>query len=156
MTKTNAMRLLEIANIDYKFKEYVYDENDFSGMVIAKELGQNPEQIFKTLVTVGDKNGVNVFCVPVNTELDLKKAAKVSKNKKIDMLLTKDLLNTTGYIRGGCSPVGMKKLFPTYIDETSILFDEIGISGGVKGMELFINSEELCDYVNGEFCDIVK
>lgn len=156
MTKTNAMRLLDIAKINYKFTEYVYDDNNLSGMVIADELGANPDQIFKTLVTMGDKNGVNVFCIPVNGELDLKKAAKISKNKKIDMVHMKDLLNLTGYIRGGCSPIGMKKLFPTYIDETAILFDEIGISGGVKGMELLLNGEELCDYVHGELCDLLK
>lgn len=156
MKKTNAVRLLEQGFVEHNVHEYEVDEKvAFSGKAIVDKLGLPPEQIFKTLVTVGDKNGVNIFCVPVNCELNLKKSAVISKNKKIEMILEKDLLNLTGYVRGACSPVGMKKLYPTYIDETAILFDKIGVSGGAKGLEIILNPESLCEFVKGEFSDLV-
>lgn len=156
MKKTNAVRLLEFEKIKHYVHEYEIDEKaPFSSKEIADKLGLSPERMFKTLVTKGDKTGINIFCVPINCELDLKKSALVSKNKKIEMVQEKDLLNLTGYIRGACSPVGMKKLYPTYIDETAILFDEIGVSGGAKGCEIILNPEDLCGFVKGEFVDIV-
>lgn len=154
MVKTNAMRLLDGAKIKYKPIEYEYDENNLSGLLIAEEAGLPYDQVFKTLVSKGDKNGFLVFCIPVNAELDLKKAAKVTGDKKIEMLHVKDLLATTGYIRGGCSPIGMKKKFPTFFDETVILFDEISVSAGVRGCQLLINSEELVSFVEGKTADL--
>ena len=113
-----------------------------------------PEQVFKTLVTRGDKNGINVFCIPVDMELDLKKAAVASKNKKVEMTHMKELLALTGYIRGGCSPVGMKKKYPTYFDETCQLFDEIAVSAGERGHQMILPLEQLVALVNGELADI--
>ena len=121
MTKTNAMRLLDAAGIAYRTAEYEYDESDLSGKHAAQQVGLPEEQVFKTLVTRGDKTGLLVFCIPVSDELDLRRAASVSGNKKLEMIHVKELLPLTGYIRGGCSPIGMKKKYPTYIDETSIL-----------------------------------
>ncbi len=154
MVKTNAMRLLDGAKIKYKAIEYEYDENNLSGLLIAKQAGLPYEQVFKTLVAKGDRSGFLVFCIPVNEELNLKKAARVTGDKKIEMLHVKDLLGITGYIRGGCSPIGMKKKFPTFIDETAILFDEISVSAGVRGCQLLINSEELIDFTDATPCDL--
>lgn len=130
MTRTNVMRLLDAAKIQYHTAEYAFDENDLSGLHAAEGIGMPPEQIFKTLVAHGDRCGYAVFCIPVCCELDLKKAAKAAGDKKIELIHVKDLLATTGYIRGGCSPIGMKKPFPTYLDETAQLYDEIGVSAG--------------------------
>jgi len=154
MIKTNVMRLLEAAGIEYEAAQYEYDENDLSGVKAAHALGIPEEQSFKTLVTKGDKTGPVVFCIPVAEELDLKKAAQVSKNKKIEMLHVKDLLGLTGYIRGGCSPIGMKKKFPTFIDETAILFDKIAVSAGQRGCQIIVSSEKLIEYVNAETADV--
>lgn len=156
MTKTNAMRMLDTEGISYNIKEYDYDENNLSGNHAAEEIGMNPEQVFKTLVTRGDKNGINVFCVPVDAELDLKKAAQVSGNKKVEMIHVKEILGLTGYIRGGCSPIGMKKKYPTYIDETAILFDEIAVSAGVRGQQIIINPEKLIEFVSAKEVEITK
>ena len=119
MTKTNAMRLMAQAGIPIRVQAYEVDESDLSGLHAAEQIGMPPEQIFKTLVARGDKTGVCVFCIPVCCELDLKKAAKVSGNKKVEMIHVRELLGLTGYIRGGCSPVGMKKQYPTYIEEAA-------------------------------------
>ncbi|MBQ2824215.1 MAG: Cys-tRNA(Pro) deacylase [Oscillospiraceae bacterium] len=154
MNKTNAMRMLEAAGIAFRTAEYEVDENDLSGMHVANQLGQPPEQVFKTLVLKGEKKGYLVCCIPVNEELDLKKAAKAFGDKKVEMLPLKDLLNVTGYIRGGCSPVGMKKKFPTIIDETAILFDEIAVSAGVRGAQIIIEPNSLCEFVQAEFAEI--
>lgn len=156
MTKTNAMRLLEQAGISYRYLEYEVDENDLSGIHVAAQLGQNVEQGFKTLVARGEKNGIMVFCIPVAEELDLKKAAILTKDKKVELIHVKELLGLTGYIRGGCSPIGMKKKYPTYIDETCILFDEIFISAGVRGMQLVLNPEDLLAYTRAKTADLVK
>ena len=120
MNKTNVMRLLDAAKITYRAKEYAYDENDLSGLHAAEGIGEPAEQIFKTLVARGEKQGYLVFCIPVCCELDLKKAAKAAKDKKVELIAVRELLPLTGYIRGGCSPIGMKKHFPTFIDETAI------------------------------------
>ena len=154
MTKTNAMRLIEAAKIEYELLEYTVDENDLSGGNTARKTGKDPEQIFKTLVLCGEKNGFGVCCIPTCEELDLKKAAKAFGEKKVEMIHVKDLLKTTGYIRGGCSPVGMKKQFPTVIDETATLFDKIYVSAGVRGAMLGINPNELVAYIGAKFADV--
>lgn len=154
MTKTNAMRLLDAAKIDYRVTEYEFDESDLSGVHAAEVMGMPMEQVFKTLVAKGDKSGPLVFCIPVAQELDLKKAASVSGNKKVEMIHLKELLGLTGYMRGGCSPVGMKKKYPTFIDETAILFDEIGVSAGQRGVQMMLDPEKLAGYVQAEFVDI--
>ena len=151
MNKTNAVRLLEAAGISFKTAEYAVDESDLSGIHAAEMLGLPAEQVFKTLVLKGDKSGYFVCCVPVAEELDLKKAARISGNKKCDMLHVKDLLGVTGYVRGGCSPVGMKKKFPTYIDETAVLFDEIAVSAGARGMQVILNPEALGEFAEAKF-----
>ena len=156
MAKTNVMRLLDAAKIPYRAVEYAFDENDLNGMHAAEGIGMPPEQIFKTLVARGDRVGFVVFCIPVCCELDLKKAAKAAGDKKIELLHVKDLLGTTGYIRGGCSPIGMKKQFPTYLDETAQLYDEIGISAGCRGCQVLLNPEQLADYVNASLCDLTE
>lgn len=154
MDKTNAMRLVETAGLNYRIAEYEYDENDLSGVSAASKIGMPKEQVFKTLVTRGDKNGINVFCIPVDDELDLKKAAKVSGNKSIQMVHVKELLGLTGYIRGGCSPIGMKKKYPTYFDETVILFDEIAVSAGTRGMQIIMEPEMLMAFVGAKAFDL--
>ena len=156
MIKTNAMRLLEAADIPFQVTEYEYDENDLSGVHAARQIGMPPEQVFKTLVTRGDRNGINVFCIPVDSELDLRKAASVSGNKKVEMVHVKELLGLTGYIRGGCSPVGMKKKYPTYLDETVILFDVIAVSAGVRGQQIFIDPELLRVFLGATVSDLVS
>jgi len=154
MVKTNALRLLETAGIGFEVLEYEVDEDDLSGVHIAEVLGIDPDTVFKTLVCRGDKNGINVFVIPVAAELDLKKCAAVSKNKRVEMVQVKELLGLTGYIRGGCSPVGMKKKYPTYFDETAILFDCIYVSAGMRGMQMKVNPDALTGYVGAEYCDL--
>ncbi len=154
MIKTNVMRLLEAAGIEYEAVEYEVDESDLSGAHIVAQTGLDKDTVFKTLVFSGDKNGFGVCCIPVCEELDLKKAAKIFGEKKIEMLHVKDLLKTTGYIRGGCSPVGMKKQFKTVIDETALLFDKIYVSGGQRGVTLGVDPQALCDYIGAEFADV--
>ncbi len=156
MTKTNVMRLLESAGIAYRTAEYEYDENNLSGLHAAEQIGIPAEQVFKTLVTRGDKTGILVFCIPVDMELDLKKAAAVSKNKKVEMTHMKELLALTGYIRGGCSPIGMKKKYPTFIDETCILFDEIAVSAGIRGEQVILSPEDLARFTEATEADISK
>lgn len=156
MNKTNAMRLLDQSGIIYRAVEYMYDEKDLGGGHVAQIIGMPEDQVFKTLITRGDKTNINVFCIPVNAELDLKKAAMVSCNKKIEMLHMNELLSTTGYIRGGCSPVGMKKNFPIYIDETALLFDEISISAGIRGCQMILNPGQLVTYLKAAICDVTK
>lgn len=156
MVKTNAMRLLAAAGINFETKEYIVDENDLSGVHVAEQLGQPCEQVFKTLVLKGEKTGYLVCCIPVNEELDLKKAAKATADKNAEMIPMKDLLSVTGYIRGGCSPIGMKKKFPTYIDETCILFDTIAVSAGVRGAQIIINPDDLISYTEAVVCELTK
>lgn len=156
MTKTNAMRILDKAKIDYTSMEYTVDENDLSGTSIAKSVGLDYSEVFKTLVAKGDKTGPLVMCIPVDKEIDLKKAAQVSGNKKVEMIHVKDLLSLTGYIRGGCSPVGMKKKFPTFICESCRNHEKITVSAGVKGCQLLIAVEKLVPFIEAKECDIVK
>lgn len=148
------MRLLEQASIAFRAIEYEVDEDDLSGVHVAKQINVPPEQVFKTLVAKGEKIGYLVFCIPVAEELNLKKVATMVGDKKVELVPVKDLLNLTGYIRGGCSPVGMKKKFPTYVDETAILFDEITISAGVRGCQLVVERERLLDYLGATLCDL--
>ena len=154
MVRTNVMRLMDAAKISYRTAEYEFDEADLGGMHAAEGIGMPPEQVFKTLVARGDKRGFLVFCIPVCSELDLKKAARAAGDKKVELIAVKELLPLTGYIRGGCSPIGMKKPFPTYIDETAELFDEIAVSAGQRGCQIILSPETLCEYVGAEFCDL--
>lgn len=154
MTKTNAMRLLEAAKIPFEIMEYAVDESDLSGVSTARKTGKDPSQIFKTLVFSGEKHGYGVCCIPACEELDLKKTARAFGEKKVEMLHVKDLLKVTGYIRGGCSPVGMKKPFPTVIDETATLFEKIYVSAGVRGIMLGIEPDALADYVGAKLLDV--
>ena len=154
-TKTNAIRILEQAKIPCREAFYEYDENDLSGIYAAEALGLDPEQVYKTLVTRGPRTGINVFCIPVACELDLKKAAKAANDKSIEMIHVKELLGITGYIRGGCSPVGMKKKFPTYIEETCLLFDQIGVSAGERGHQMLLSPSDLIKITAAKLVDII-
>jgi len=156
MKKTNAARLLDAKSIDYELAEYEVNENDLSAVSLARKIGQDVEQIFKTLVLRGDKTGVFVCVVPGDTEVDLKKAAKVSGNKNCAMVHQKELLGLTGYIRGGCSPLGMKKPYPIYIHETCQLFDQIYISAGQRGLQLKLNPEDLVLMTGAVVCDVAE
>lgn len=156
MTITNAMRLLKQAGIPFDTSEYKVDESDLSGVHAAQMLGIDPDCMFKTLVARGEKKGIYVFCIPVAEELDLKKCASAVGEKKIEMVQVKELLGLTGYIRGGCSPVGMKKKFPTYIDETAQLFDNIYVSAGTRGVQMIVDPIQLAEYVEATFTDIIK
>lgn len=154
MSKTNAMRLLDSAHIPYRTASYVVDENDLSGVHVAAQLGQPPEQVFKTLVLVGERTGHLVCCIPSSCELDLRKVAAAAGDKKVEMLPLKALLDVTGYIRGGCSPLGMKKLFPTFIDETAQLFDEVAVSAGVRGEQVILRADALASLIDACFADL--
>ncbi len=156
MTKTNAIRLIEQAKIPYRIAEYTYDETDLSGMHAAEAVGMPPEQVFKTLVARGEKRGVLVFCIPVCCALDLKKAAKCAGEKKVEMVAMKELLGLTGYIRGGCSPIGMKKAYPTFVDETALLYGQIAVSAGARGQQLLLNPEDLIAYTAMTVCDLTE
>lgn len=154
-TKTNAVRLVEQAGIPCREAFYEFDENDLNGMHAAEALSMPPEQVFKTLVARGERTGINVFCIPVCCELDLKKAAKAAGDKNMELIAVKELLPLTGYIRGGCSPVGMKKKFPTFIDETCILWEEIAVSAGERGHQLIVNPESLAQLVGAKLTDVI-
>ena len=153
--KTNAMRLMDAAKIPYRAVEYEYDETDLGGEHVAAVTGMNPDQVFKTLVARGDKKGILVFCIPVSCTLDLKKAAHAAGDKKVEMIHMKELLGLTGYIRGGCSPVGMKKKYPTFMDETAALYDEIAISGGARGLQMVLDPQQLMEYAEITAADLV-
>lgn len=155
MSKTNAVRIIESMGIEYSLYSYDVNEDDLTGITVANKINADPDSVFKTLVAVGDKTGYVVFCIPVTQELNLKKAAIVSGNKKVEMIKVKDLLQVTGYIRGGCSPVGMKKKFPVFIDETAQLFDYVYFSAGVRGTQIKIKSENFPKVCEGEFADLV-
>lgn len=154
-TKTNAVRLVQQAKVPCRESFYDYDEKDLNGNHAAAAIGMPAEQVFKTLVTRGDKTGISVFCIPVCCELDLKKAAKVSGNKSIEMVAVKDLLALTGYIRGGCSPVGMKKKYPTYFDETCVLWNEIAVSAGARGHQMIVPPLALASIMEAKLVDII-
>jgi Cys-tRNA(Pro)/Cys-tRNA(Cys) deacylase len=154
MSKTNAVRILNSNNINYSLHTYEVDEDDLSGTTVALKIGAEAESVFKTLVAEGDKTGPLVFCIPTTEELNLKKAAVVSGNKKVELIKVKDLLNLTGYIRGGCSPIGMKKNFPTFLDETAQLFEEIYVSAGMRGMQIKVAPAQLASLIEAPFCEL--
>ena len=156
MNKTNAMRMLDKAKLNYEIQEYEVDENDLSGVHVAEQIGQDPETVFKTLVARGEKRGIVVLCIPVNMEIDLKKAAKAIGDKKIEMVHVKELLGLTGYIRGGCSPVGMKKKYPTYFHESASLHGKIAVSAGVRGCQIIIEPRTLIDFTEATEADLCK
>lgn len=154
--KTNAARLLDRAKIDYELVPYTVDENDLAATHVAEELGEPIEQVFKTLILKGDRNGFLVCVIPGDREVDLKKAAKISGNKSVQMLPMKELLPTTGYIRGGCSPIGMKKRFPTFLHATCLEFTHIYISAGVRGLQLKIDPQALIGYTEAVVADLTE
>lgn len=154
-TKTNAVRIVQQAGIPCLEATYAFDEQDLSGIHAAEALGFPPEQVFKTLVARGPKTGIHVFCIPVCYELDLKKAAKSAGDKSIELVAVKELLNLTGYIRGGCSPVGMKKQYPTHFDETCQLHDVIAVSAGARGHQMIVPPDPLARLVNADYCDLI-
>ena len=156
LQKTNAARLLDKAGIEYELIPYEVDENDLAAGHVARQLGEPVERVFKTLVLEGDRSGHFVCVVPGDSEIDLKAAAKVSGNKKVDLIPMKELLPVTGYIRGGCSPVGMKKAFPTWFHATAADYPFIYVSAGVRGLQLKVAPSELIAYVHGSLADISR
>lgn len=150
------MRLLKQADILFSTARYEVSEDDLSGVHAAAELGVEPERVFKTLVARGEKTGVNVFVIPVAEELDLKKAALAAGEKKLELVHVKELFALTGYVRGGCSPIGMKKRYPTFIDETAILFDQIYVSAGQRGHQLVIAPAALVSYTGAQARDLTR
>lgn len=151
--KTNAMRMLDKAGIEYEYKEYEYDENDLDGHHVAEYLGVPYEEVFKTLVAVTDKGEYLVYCICVDDEIDLKKAARLAGEKRVDMIHVKDLLNVTGYIRGGCSPIGMKKKYRTFIDEMIELVDSVSVSGGQRGLQITLKPSDLISFTEATVGD---
>jgi len=154
--KTNAARMLDLANIPYQLREYPVDENDLSAPHVAAAIGMPPEQVFKTLVARGDRTGVLMACIPASSELDLKALAAASGNKKVDLAPLKEVLGLTGYIRGGVSPVGTKKPYPVYLDETAELWDIISVSAGVRGCQMLVAPGDLARVVELRRCDIAR
>lgn len=153
--KTNAMRILDSLNIEYEYFEYSTDDGKIDGISVADKVGEKREIVFKTLVTAGSDKELYVFVIPVEFELDLKKAAKASSQKSIHMLPLKELTKHTGYVHGGCSPIGMKKSFKTYIDETAKLNEKIIVSAGQVGFQIKLSPEALAECVNAEFVDLI-
>lgn len=154
--KTNAIRLVEQAKIPCRERFYEFDEKDLSGIHAAQAIGMPPEQVFKTLVARGEKTGINVFCIPVCCELNLKKAAKAAGDKNMELVAVKELQGLTGYIRGGCSPVGMKKKYPTFLDETCILWEEIAVSAGARGHQMILPPEAMAELVGASIVDLIQ
>lgn len=155
VSKTNAVRLVQQAGFPCREAFYEFDENDLNGNHAALAIGIPPEQVFKTLVARGSRTGINVFCIPVCCELDLKLAAKAAGDKNMELIRVKELLGLTGYIRGGCSPIGMRKKYPTYIDETCQLYGEIAVSAGERGHQMLIPHEAIIELANAELADII-
>jgi len=156
MKKTNAARFLDGLKMDYKLCEYEIDESDLSAESVARKMGLPPEQVFKTLVARGDKTGVLVACIPGNSELDLKAMAMISGNKKVDMVPMKEIQQLTGYIRGGVSPIGIKKHYPIFLDESATMFPFISISAGSRGSQIFISPGDLIKALDIKLCKIAR
>ena len=154
MLKTNAVRLLEATGISFTAREYDVADGEISGVAVAIKIGQEPERVFKTLVTEGKNTGINVFLIPSNTELDLKKAAQSAGDKYVEMIKARELEPRTGYVHGGCSPIGMKKQFPTFIDETAEIYETIYISGGRVGLQIELSPSDLVRMSNAAFRDL--
>lgn len=155
-TKTNAMRKLDTLHISYTEHQYDASDGHIDGVAVAAKCGLDPDQVFKTLVTQGNDRNFYVFVIPVREELDLKKCAKATQVKSVEMIHVKDLLKTTGYIRGGCSPVGMKKEFSTFFDETVVLFDTVYVSGGRIGTQIEISPDDLIRVTNGTLTALTR
>lgn len=155
-TKTNAVRIVQQSGIPCREEFYEFDEHDLNGNHAAAAIGKPAEEVFKTLVARGERTGINVFCIPVCCELDLKKAAKAAGDKNMELIPVKELLGLTGYIRGGCSPVGMKKKYPTFFDETCILYEEIAVSAGARGHQMLVPPEALAALVDAKLVDIIS
>ena len=156
MTKTNVMRLLEAAGIPFETGTYEVDENDLSGSHAADLMGVDHDTMYKTLVLKGEKKGYLVCCLPVDEELDLKKAAKAAGEKKVEMIHVKDMLSVTGYIRGGCSPLAGKKHYPVFVDESAILHERIYVSAGHRGVQLRLAPDDLLRAVEGTYAAIAR
>ena len=156
MTKTNAARLLDSDGIHYELREYPVDQNDLSAPHVAAAIGMPPEQVFKTLVARGDRTGVLLACIPANTELDLKALAAASGNKRVELVAMKEVLPLTGYIRGGVSPVGTRKPYPLYLDETADLWDIISVSAGLRGCQMLLAPGDLARAVDAQRCAIAN
>lgn len=154
MPKTNAIRILEAAGVQYDLREYEVDENDLSAPRVAEKIGMPPEQVFKTLVARGDRTGVVLACIPATCELDLKGLASASGNKKVELVAVKEVLGLTGYIRGGVSPVGTKKAYPLYLDETAELWDVISVSSGVRGQQMLVAPADLIRVTDAQISGI--
>ncbi|EME7172238.1 Cys-tRNA(Pro) deacylase [Enterococcus faecium] len=154
IVKTNAIHMVEQKKIPYTEHEYEWDESHLSASSVAEQLPESQSRIFKTLVAVGNVTGPLVAVIPGEAELNLKKLAKVSGNKKVEMLHLKDLEATTGYIRGGCSPIGMKKLFPTYLDQIAESYEQIIVSAGRRGLQMELAPQDICALTSGQFADI--
>jgi Cys-tRNA(Pro)/Cys-tRNA(Cys) deacylase len=156
MKKTNAARFLDSLHINYKLIEYEVDESDLSAESVAKKVNLPPGQVFKTLVARGDKTGVLMACIPGNSELDLKAMATVSGNKKVEMVHVKEIQQLTGYIRGGVSPIGIKKQYPIFLDESAMRFPFISISAGARGSQIFVSPGDLIELLNIKPCKVAK
>lgn len=154
MSKTNAARLLDRAGIHYELREYAVDESDLSAPHVAAALGMPPEQVFKTLVARGDRTGVLLAAIPASSELDLKALAAASGNKKVELVAVKEVLGLTGYIRGGVSPIGTRKPYPLYLDETADLWDLISVSAGLRGCQLLVTPGDLARATEAQRCAI--
>ena len=154
-SKTNAIRILQQAKIPFQEAFYEFGENDLNGMHAANAIGFPPEQVYKTLVVRGAKTGIHVFCIPVCCELDLKKAAAAAGDKNVALVPVKELLALTGYIRGGCSPVGMKKRYPTHFEESCLLFDKVAVSAGERGHQMIVDPEALAALVGADYCNVI-
>ena len=155
LTKTNAMRILDKNKIKYEVIEYDISDGKIDGVSVAEKTNQDVREVYKTLVTQGNSKAIYVFVIPVSEELDLKKSAKVSGEKKIEMIHVNDILKLTGYIRGGCSPVGMKKLYKTFIQIEAENLERICVSGGKKGLQVKLSPDELKNTINAVFADII-
>jgi Cys-tRNA(Pro)/Cys-tRNA(Cys) deacylase len=154
--KTNTARYLENLNIDYRLVEYEVDESDLSAESVAKKVNLPLEQVFKTLVVRGDKTGVLLACIPGGAELDLKALAALSDNKKVELIHVKEIQQLTGYIRGGVSPIGTRKRYPVYLDESAMKFPLISISAGIRGGQLFIQPGDLVKAVDAALCRVAR
>jgi Cys-tRNA(Pro)/Cys-tRNA(Cys) deacylase len=153
-SKTNAARILDAVGIHYTLREYEVDENDLSAPRVAGKIGMPPEQVFKTLVARGDRTGVLMAAIPANSELNLKALAAASGNKKVELVAVKEVLGLTGYIRGGVSPIGVKKPYQFFLDETAVLFDEISVSAGIRGCQLVLAPDDLVRVTEAKYAEI--
>ena len=156
MTKTNAARILDAAGVRYELREYAVDESHLAAPEVAAAIGMPPEQVFKTLVVRGDRSGVLLAVIPANSELDLKLLAAASRNKKMELVPVKEVLGLTGYIRGGVSPVGTRKAYPVYLDETAVLWDAISVSAGVRGCQMVLAADDLIRVTGAVTDDIAR